>query len=88
MGLIEDIAKVYCRFSSARSNLRDSGFPKSVPIQCTILTIIKYEHWVFCFLLDRLESEETWIQNDELVEETHYRLTGSHCACGQDDIHK
>ena len=34
-----------------------------------------------------MESEMTKIWKDELEEESPFRLTASHCACEQDEIH-
>ena len=63
--------------------------PRLFPIQCTGLTMIKYDEYYicYCFLCSRLESEMTKIWKDELEEESPFRQTGSHCACEQDEIH-
>lgn len=67
---------VYCIFSSAHSTSETLDSPNLFPIHCTVLTPIKYdEHWLYCqILLERLETEEIQIENDEVEEENHYRL--------------
>ena len=63
--------------------------PRPFRIQCTGLTTIKYdEYYIYdCFLQSILESETTKIWKDEFEEKSPFSLTGSHCACGQDEIH-